>query len=197
MSQHWFTSDEHHGHRNALTGWLDRATGVSTQPPRPWSTLEDMTEGIIDRHNSVVKRGDNIFHLGDMFWRTLDVDKAIEIMGRLNGQHFYILGNHEELMEEAGRSQTIRQQFVWVRDYAKIKPFKGLSVVLSHYAHRVWDGSHKGTYHAYGHSHGAIPNFGRSMDVGVDCNDFYPVSLDQLVTKLKDVEPEHVLTTRT
>jgi hypothetical protein len=39
---------------------------------------------------------------------------------------------------------------------------------LSHYSHRVWNGSHKGITHLYGHSHGLIDDFNKSMDVGVD-----------------------------
>lgn len=181
--QWWFTSDEHNGHYNAMTGW---AGMKGSSKPRPWSTLENMTEGLIERHNSVVKPGDIVYHLGDAFWRTFGTVQSAEYVMRLNGQHFYILGNHEEVFEKDSLG-SLHRQFVWVRDYAKIRPRKDLpSIVLSHYAHRVWDGSHKDTLHLYGHSHGAIPDFGRSMDVGVDCNDFYPVSLDQVVEKLKD-----------
>lgn len=40
---------------------------------------------------------------------------------------------------------------------------------LSHFAHRVWDKSHRGIIHLYGHSHASIDdNWGKSMDVGID-----------------------------
>jgi calcineurin-like phosphoesterase family protein len=73
MDNTWFTSDEHHGHRNALTGWADKVTGLPTQPPRPWSSLEEMTDGLIERHNSVVKRGDKVFHLGTLLAGSLQL----------------------------------------------------------------------------------------------------------------------------
>ena len=41
-------------------------------------------------------------------------------------------------------------------------------IVLSHYAHRVWHGSHKGWLHFYAHSHDSLPAYGKSHDVGVD-----------------------------
>ena len=40
---------------------------------------------------------------------------------------------------------------------------------LSHFAHRVWDKSHHGVIHLYGHSHATIDDeWGKSMDVGID-----------------------------
>jgi calcineurin-like phosphoesterase family protein len=194
MPDVFFTSDEHHGHLNVMKGFVDHKTGLPTSKPRPWTTLEDMTEGLIERHNAVVKPGACVYHLGDMFWRTFGVDNAIGVMQRLNGQHFYILGNHEELMEEAGRSMTLVQQFVWVRQRAKIKvqldPLvnKKKQIVLDHFAGRVWDGSHQKSWQLYGHSHGALPEDDKllSFDVGVDApgNDYTPVSIETVAQRM-------------
>lgn len=196
--QTWFTSDEHHGHFNAMTGW---AGMKGAQRPRPWVTLEGMTEGLIDRHNSVVRPGDNVYHLGDMFWRTLGVEKALHIMRRLNGNHYYVRGNHEEIMDAQNDfyHPLLTGQFVWIKERAKIRPDKRYpSIVLDHYAGRVWDGSYKGNFQLYGHSHGNIPNFNRSMDVGVDAgsNNWTPVSLDQIVAALGDQPIELPFTPR-
>ena len=51
-------------------------------------------------------------------------------------------------------------------------------IVLFHYAMRVWNASHYGTWHLYGHSHGDLPDDETSLsfDVGVDCHNFYPLS---------------------
>ncbi len=194
MQQYWFTSDEHHGHRNVMTGW-EGQQGSST--PRPWSTLEDMTEGLIDRHNAVVKRGDLVFHLGDTFWRTFGVENSINTMKRLNGQHFYILGNHEEVFEKDALG-TLRSQFVWVKERATIHPRKDMpSIVLDHFAGRVWNKSHSGSYQLYGHSHGALEGQGRQMDVGVDANNFYPVSLDEVIARIGSIPITNKFTPRT
>lgn len=55
-------------------------------------------------------------------------------------------------------------------------------IVLCHYAMRVWDQSHYGTWHLHGHSHGTLPDIKEmlSCDVGVDCWNFTPVSMEQL-----------------
>jgi hypothetical protein len=39
-----------------------------------------------------------------------------------------------------------------------------------------------------GNSHGNLPGVGRQMDVGVDTNNFYPYSLDDIVTRLSKIE---------
>ncbi len=190
--QTWFSSDHHFGHLNAMMGWAGQK---GAQRPRPWQSLEDMTEGLIERHNSVVKPGENCYFLGDMFWRTFGLENALSVMNRLNGNHYYVLGNHEEMMEH----DALRRRFIWVKDRAKIRPDKRYpSIVLDHYAGRVWDGSHKGNFQLYGHSHGNIPNFNRSMDVGVDAgsNNWTPVSLDQIVAAFGDQPIELPFTPR-
>lgn len=55
---------------------------------------------------------------------------------------------------------------------------------LSHYAHRVWRGSHRGVWHLYGHSHGSLADdpHALSMDVGVDVRGYgyWPLSFDEI-----------------
>ena len=57
-------------------------------------------------------------------------------------------------------------------------------LVLCHYALRVWDRAHYGAWHLYGHSHGTLPAWGLSLDVGVDSHDFRPINLDEVATRL-------------
>ena len=182
----FFTSDEHFGHANVIKFCN-----------RPFADLEEMREGLIERHNSVVGTGDLVYHLGDMFWRSCSPIEALTIMKCLNGQHFYIRGNHEELIDKVG---PLRDRFVWVKERAKIHPAplgKHPGIVLDHYAGRVWNGSHNGSWQLYGHSHGELSksSYGMasgdgllSFDVGVDCWDYYPVSLDQVKTAMESIE---------
>jgi len=70
---------------------------------------------------------------------------------------------------------------------------------MSHYSHRIWLGSHKGIIHLYGHSHGSIPDYGKSMDVGVDSiynriGEYRPISLREVLAFMKEKEtyfPDH------
>jgi calcineurin-like phosphoesterase family protein len=180
MPNLFFTSDEHFGHNNIISKFQFR----------PFADLDEMTEGLIANHNARVGKGDLVFHNGDMFWRTFPIAKAHEVMDRLNGQHYYIRGNHEELMD---KHQSLRERFIWTKDLATIHPPcppgtpKHPGIVLCHYAMRVWNRSHTGRYHLYGHSHGELPeNDSLSFDVGVDCNNYAPVSLDEVNERMEE-----------
>jgi len=58
----------------------------------------------------------------------------------------------------------------------------GQQIILCHYAMRVWDKSHWGIWHLYGHSHGSLPDDPRSLsyDVGVDKNNFTPLLFEEV-----------------
>ena len=56
----------------------------------------------------------------------------------------------------------------------------GVGIWLSHYAHRTWPRLHRGDLHLYGHSHGTLPGDSRSLDVGVDCWGYRPVTLAEI-----------------
>jgi len=190
----WFTADEHYGHENARTGWPDRVTGTPSATPRPFGSQKDMIDGLIAAHNAVVKDGDDVWHIGDMFWRTLTTRQCIDIVKRLNGRHWYVRGNHEEAMEpEYGVRQLFgavyerkelrfasSELMAWKAGEPRPKKAEQL-VVLDHYAGRVWNGCHRGSWQLFGHSHGVLSNVGlRQMDVGVDANGFAPVSLEKV-----------------
>ena len=63
----------------------------------------------------------------------------------------------------------------------------GIIIALMHYAMRVWDRSHHGSWHLYGHSHGSLPPLvGKfSFDAGVDCWNFTPVALDTVKSEME------------
>jgi calcineurin-like phosphoesterase family protein len=53
-------------------------------------------------------------------------------------------------------------------------------IVLCHYPFAEWDRKHYGSWHLHGHSHGNYHGQGLIYDVGVDTNNFTPVSLEQI-----------------
>lgn len=174
MSKVFFTSDEHYGHRNIIKFCN-----------RPYIDLDDMREDLIARHNAVVGPMDTVYHLGDMFWRTVRSREACAIMERLNGNHHYVNGNHEEVFES---NHELIYRFDSVSDRLHIAPDGGpkYGIVLDHFAGRVWHWSDKGSWQLYGHSHGELPDDHNllSMDVGVDCYNWEPVSLETVAEKM-------------
>ena len=159
----WFTSDTHFGHANIL---------LPEYCNRPWDSVEEMDEGLIANWNSRVRRGDAVYHLGDFAF--CKSNRALEIRNRLNGQIFLIEGNHDRRM-----SRALRESFVWVRQREEIK-VNDQKIVLSHYAMRVWNRSHRGSWQLYGHSHDSLPPIGLQMDVGVDSHNYAPISFEEV-----------------
>jgi len=45
---------------------------------------------------------------------------------------------------------------------------------------RTWPLSHYNSWHLYGHSHGKLEPIGKSWDIGVDANNYYPVSFARI-----------------
>ena len=168
------TADSHFGHRAAL--------GARFGLNRPFATIEEHDEALIARWNAAVRPGDTVWHLGD-FCHRCPKDRARALFGRLNGRRrFLVRGNHDRI--------AARLPWDGVVDVARVVVPRPdgttLGVWCSHYAHRVWPGQHRGDIHLYGHSHGRLPGTAASTNVGVDCFDFRPVAIDEILTRLAE-----------
>jgi calcineurin-like phosphoesterase family protein len=82
MTNTFFTSDHHFGHKNILE---------YEKQHRPFASVEEMNEALIDKWNSVVTRNDIVYYLGDFCFGR----ENIAIADRLNGKKRLILGNHD------------------------------------------------------------------------------------------------------
>lgn len=160
----WFTSDQHFGH-----------AGIIKYCRRPFADVDEMNEALVQRFNSVVSDRDDVYHLGDFAFS----DPALWL-ARLKGRrHHLILGNHDYKRLNGIRLAT----FSSVQDVAYLR-HDGYRIFMSHYAHRTWRNSIHGSLHVYGHSHGNIEDFNRSMDVGVDRWNFMPVAMEHVIARL-------------
>ena len=86
MPTAWFISDTHFGHKNIIT-FKDNDGKLI----RPFSSVEEMDEVMVNNWNSVVKPEDRVYHLGDVVINR----KCLPIMNRLNGRKKLIRGNHD------------------------------------------------------------------------------------------------------
>ena len=160
----WFTADTHFGHTNILK--FD---------PRPFDSIEEHDEALIENWNSVVKAGDTVWHLGDFNFRSV---KTTEWYRRqLNGNINLLRGNHDD--KDAWKNLSSKNLFASTNEAAYIR-WDHQKIYMLHYGCRVWRASHHGTWHLYGHSHGDLPSMGKSMDVGVMCHNYRPVSFDEI-----------------
>ncbi|AXP07742.1 putative metallophosphoesterase [Sinorhizobium phage phiM6] len=107
----WVISDTHFQHHNIIT-YCDR----------PFKTPREMDEHMIDKWNSVVKEGDKVYHLGDVYmghW-----EGAEKIFKRLNGQKRLILGNHDN-----GKDQVLQRYFKKIEIW---RMFPEFGLLLTH-----------------------------------------------------------------
>jgi len=166
VSNIWFTADSHYGHFNILK-----------YANRPFHSIEEMDNSLINNWNSVVQPEDTVYDLGDFC-----LGNPAKYIQRLYGNIIRIKGSHDK---------DIQQPYVIV-----IKP-NGLldeygnqrTIVLCHYAMRSWPLSHYASWHLFGHHHGKLEPYGLSFDVGVDCWNYYPISLKQIEEKMKALKP--------
>ncbi len=158
----WFTADTHFGHKNIIK-YCDR----------PFKDVDEMDRTLIDNWNVRVSKDDTIYFLGDFSF-----GRGPEYQAELNGNIVFVKGSHDSWL----RAPYLLP--ITVRMCGEDK-----TIVLCHYAMRTWEKSHYGSWHLFGHSHGNLPPYGLSFDVGVDCWDYYPVSLDMIIIKMNELKP--------
>jgi calcineurin-like phosphoesterase family protein len=158
----FFTADTHFGDHRTINIWR-----------RPFSSIAEMNAMLIHRWNAVVEPGDTVWHLGDVARRAADVPGLLDA---LNGTKHLIRGNNDP------DGTVASPHWASTADYAELE-VEGHRLVLCHYAFRSWNGRHRGAINLHGHSHGRLDPMRRQFDVGVDANDFAPVSLGDLLAK--------------
>jgi calcineurin-like phosphoesterase family protein len=168
-----FTSDAHFFHRRIIQ-----------YSNRPFESVEDMNEQMIQRWNKQVKKDDIVYHLGDFAFGK--IDKIENILKSLNGRKRFINGNHDAEIIGKGKDRfPIYTDATYnvifenskrlldagliesIRDYEEVN-VNNQFIVLFHFGGRVWQRSHHGAWQLFGHSHSSLPPFGKSVDVGVD-----------------------------
>ncbi len=166
----FFTADTHFSHKNIIK-----------YCNRPFSCAQEMDEMLIKNWNDTVTPSDTIYHLGDFAFD----NNPEKYLVRLNGQKFLIKGNHDKKPVQVCRGW---QQ---VSDYKEIK-IERQTIILFHYALRVWNKSCHSSWSLYGHSHGGLPDDPKSLsiDVGVDCHGYKPISFEKVrsLMAMKDIE---------
>jgi calcineurin-like phosphoesterase family protein len=164
----WFTSDTHFGHARIID-----------YCKRPFKDVEEMDAELIRRWNAVVKPGDTVYHLGD-FALAKVAKKVPGYLERLNGQIHLIYGNHD------AKQLKSLEGFADVKAYKEIKVGEQ-NIILCHYAFRVWNKSHYGSWNLHGHSHGSLKRDFKmkQLDVGVDCWNYAPISFEEVAREME------------
>jgi calcineurin-like phosphoesterase family protein len=159
----FFISDVHFGHNKIIE-----------YCKRPWATVEEMDQALVDNWNAEVKHGDTVYHLGDWAFHNY------ERVGQLKGNIISVPGNHDhERMKKL--LPFLPNGFTDEIHYLKIDNV--YRFVLCHYPLDSWRREYK--FHLHGHMHGVGGIKENRLDVGVDAHRMYkPIHLDDLVQNL-------------
>jgi calcineurin-like phosphoesterase family protein len=163
---YYFTSDEHYGHAN-----------IVKYCNRPFKNAFEMDEELIKRHNELVGSEDHVIHGGDFTLHSNMKFVFERYVKRLNGVHIFIRGSHDKWLSKVYHE-------IWEKTIEK------QHVVVCHYAMRAWPRSHYGSWQLYGHSHGGLEPYERQWDIGVDNNNFYPLSFIKISEIMKNKKGE-------
>ena len=174
----FFTSDPHFGHENILK-----------YCHRPFSSIEEHDEELIRLWNETVPEDGIVFILGDIGFCSETYLKTI--LNRLNGKIYWIIGNHDWRRITPGimnRFECITQQMVITVD--------NKLVYLNHFPFLCYpDSDRHPVYQFFGHVHsGPLSTSSdisrlvhlnkRQYDVGVDNNEFKPISFQDIMKKI-------------
>ena len=162
----YFTADLHLGHANIIK-----------MRSRPFANAEEMDEKLIRNINITCNQNDTLVILGDVAFKG-NKEKAQKQIARMLPKKVLIRGNHD-----ADYSGGL---FEAVHSYYDFKAY-GRQIVLCHYPFLEWDGFFRGSLHLHGHQHNFADYNARMRklsvmryDVGVDANNYKPVSLDDI-----------------
>jgi calcineurin-like phosphoesterase family protein len=177
-SKVFFTSDTHFNHGNIIE-----------YCQRPFKNVDAMNEKIINNWNSVVGEDDIVFHLGDFcLGGSAEWNKVLD---RLNGHIYLTYGNHD--LKNIRQGVSDRFEYVGMQMRIEIGKQK---IYLNHYPFLCFEGGYKDVWQLFGHVHTRKNNTGvdagrlqylypTQYDVGVDNNDFTPVSYEQVRSIIK------------
>lgn len=173
----WFTSDLHFWHKN-----------ICKYCNRPFETIEEMNQALVNNWNSVVKEDDTVFVLGDMGF--CGYDKLEPLMSQLNGKKYLIQGNHD-----SDKIVFRLYEANIIEDYYKMIEVTIIGddecpdqrLTLCHFPMIDWPNKERGAWMVHGHQHQLPETPSCSVmhwDVGVDKNELKPVSFEQLKIKI-------------
>lgn len=166
----FFTSDLHLLHPK-----------IVNHTKRPCS-IKEHDEWLIDQINQKVRKGDELYILGDVSLRNkYETEKLLD---RINCKKHLIIGNHDNSIINFTRFVSKS----YIKNFKFNSPsFENIHIVLCHYPMRSWERSFCGSYHLFGHTHDRLPPYYRSFDIGIDSNNFKPLSLREVIYKFNEM----------
>ena len=154
----FFTADLHFNHANIIK-----------YCNRPFNNIEDMNQLLIKNWNSKITPRDTVYIVGDFAF-----SDHKRFLDSLNGTKHLISGSHDMIPRE-----LVGNELQSIQKYKELI-IRNKRVVLSHCPLRCWEYAQEGSIHLFGHVHGRVTTYNLSMDVGVDTNNYFPYSIEEI-----------------
>lgn len=147
---------------------------------RPFKSVDDHINLLVERHNSVVGPDDEVLVVGDVVYQNAD-KTYLECVSAFNGKKTLIRGNHDRKFSE---SELLRHfhQIIEEGDGLAIDAC-GVSCWVTHYPSQ----GRPDLFNLVGHVHGAWKYQLNMFNVGVDANHFYPTPASRVPFHFKAV----------
>jgi calcineurin-like phosphoesterase family protein len=175
--QTFFTSDTHFDDEQAIEYFN-----------RPFRSMDEMNAVMVENWNRTVTEEDTVYHLGDVTLE--DIQHFTKWARQLHGWIKILPGSHDgpwlKDFPASGSSEKVQLIPPLVSlEFPELKAGEVPQViVLCHYSMQVWDRSNQSAWHLFGHSHCKLKGIGLSFDVGVDCTEFKPLSLEEVAGRM-------------
>ena len=167
-------SDTHFHHKGILTFKDDDGEII-----RQFKDVDEMNQTIVDNWNSVVKKNDKIYHLGDVVMKTSVW--AFEILNELNGRKILIKGNHD-----TARLNIYKRYFDDIRSSHLLRTGDRTKVVLSHIPiHPISLGN---SFNVHGHLHHRLIDDPRYINVSCEIIDYKPMNFIEIIDLIRERE---------
>jgi len=168
MRDIWLISDTHFCHERIL-GFVDDGDNLI----RPgFADVEAMNEHMVERWNSVVKDGDLVYHMGDVYFGPQEF--ALYYLKQLKGRKRLIIGNHDD-----GKDTVLHKMFQKISMWRNFREF---NVLLTHVpVHPATLGVRGCEYNAHGHIHQNTLGDEKYLNMCVEHHDYTPQHIEDVM----------------
>lgn len=185
----FFISDLHLGHKNIIhfknkKGIISRQMVLPNGLLRPFESIEEHDDYIIEKINSVVSKEDKTYFVGDIAFG----QESLKLIGKIKGYKYLIGGNHDCYATDS-----------YLKYFNKIFGAKMLDkCILSHIPVHPCQLENRYKVNIHGHMHSynvkkfnwgklKFENDPRYINVSCEQLDFLPISYDEIKEKIKNI----------
>jgi calcineurin-like phosphoesterase family protein len=197
MAEIWLVSDTHFGHKNILkfrvtcpecggSGVFDRVdvhdipcpvcSGDGEYPMRPFQTVTEMDEFMVQEWNKVVRPQDKVYHLGDVAIAKTE----IATVGRCAGHKRLVRGNHDD--------HPIKYYLPW---FEEIHGTRKLDTLLLSHIPLHPESLGKTITNVHGHTHNNPTPYltHKYLNVCVEKINYRPITLGEAKERIRALAP--------